>query len=122
VNLAGGWILQTAGGFDLAAGKTLTATQNALISFTTESTLGETFNLSDGADVTNSAAVNVADADPGTLSVSGTGSSYTSTGNTVWGRFGGNANVTFGAAAAGTIAFGGSISHPARNRAPPAPR
>ncbi len=97
VNVNGGSLTRASGSFNLAAGKTLTASNNAQVSFTGLYNIanGTTFNFNSGADLMLDVFLQVAIGNNavGTLNVSG-GSTVTSTGGDVAGSAGSNGIVT----------------------------
>ena len=98
VDVNGGSITRTAGGFNLAAGRTLTASDDAQIDLGGGTALsgGTTWNITDGADLFNAADMNIGTSGGiTTVIIDGAGSSLT-TGSDVsrWGVFGNAAQVT----------------------------
>lgn len=79
VNVNGGTINRMGDGFNLAAGRTLTASADAQITFTGayDITDGTTFNLTDGADWSLTSDLDVGIATDGTLVVDGSGTTLT---------------------------------------------
>ena len=106
VNVDGGTITRDASGnFNLASGKTLTATNGALIDFTGKFTIddGTTFDILSGADLSTNSELNIGNGSgDGTLVVDGLGSSLSAPIN-FWGTSGDTADVTFRNGATGDL-------------------
>ena len=107
VNVDGGTINSGGNGrFNLATGKTLTATNDAQINFTGSYNVnaGTTFNILSGADFSTTSYLDIGENGDGTLLVDGSGSSVvTSAAFSYWGFGGDTANITFSNSATGDI-------------------
>ncbi len=99
ITLVGGSFQYTGGAFNLAAGKNLTAQNDATVSITNGYSIpgGSTFTIQSGSSLSSAGYLDVGDtASTGTatLSVRGTGSSFTASGIPYWGANGGSGVVT----------------------------
>ncbi len=114
MTIDGGQLIQNGSttSFTLAAGKTLTASNNALVQISNNETNisdGKTFTFNSGADLQTllaNAYIDVGDTTAGTLVVTGTGSTLSVFSQSYWGADGGTANVTISNGATATMTGG----------------
>ncbi len=108
LNVDGGAFNSIAAGFDLAANRTVTVSNDGQLNLNTGVyTLfnGRTFSVNTGGDVTTTNGLDIGSANTGTVTIDGDGSTLdVGPGNTFWGLFGGNGSVTLSNQAAGDVA------------------